>query len=162
MEKELPVEYLHKLNNIISRDLYGILVESCKVRDSLSVVTHGDVWVPNFLVKPGAPIKMIDFQLARYTTLATDLSFFLFACVDMDLIEGQFDDFVRIYHQSLSESLEKFGSRRDLVSLGQVHNAIKNHSVMGVGMSMEALIMAQLDDEDVIDLDAIKVSKGSF
>ncbi|XP_044254739.1 uncharacterized protein LOC123005162 [Tribolium madens] len=160
VEKELPREYLQKLDNIINKDLYGLLVKSCEVKGPLSVVTHGDVWVPNFLIKYEGPklgkIKMIDFQLTRYTTLATDLAFFLFACVDMTLIENKYDDFVKIYHQSLSESLEKFGSSHNLVTLDQIKKELLDHSILGVGMSMEALIMAQLDDDDVSDLDGIK------
>ncbi|EFA02417.1 uncharacterized protein LOC663797 [Tribolium castaneum] len=160
VEKELPKEYLQKLDNVINKDLYGLLVKSCQVRGPLSVVTHGDVWVPNFLIKYEGPklghIKMIDFQLTRYTTLVTDLAFFLFSCVDMTLIEDKFDDFIKIYHQSLSESLEKFGSSHNLVTLEQINKEFLEHSIMGVGMSMEALIMAQLDDDDVSDLDGIK------
>lgn len=101
---------------------------------------------------------MIDFQLTRYTTLATDLSFFLYACVDMALVEHRWDDLVVEYHKALTDSLEKFGSSKDLITLEDLQGELKAHSVMGVGMSMEALIMGQLDDDDVSDLDAIKVS----
>jgi hypothetical protein len=40
----------------------------------------------------------------------------------------------------------------------QLKRNFQENIVMGVGMSMEALIMGQLDDDDVSDLDAIKVS----
>jgi hypothetical protein len=160
VEKELPREYLDKLNKLIEKDLYGVLIESCRVRNRFSVVTHGDVWPPNFLIRyeGGKPEKtiMIDFQLTRYTTLATDLSFFLYACVDMALVEHRWDDLVVEYHKALTDSLEKFGSSKDLITLEDLQGELKAHSVMGVGMSMEALIMGQLDDDDVSDLDAIK------
>ncbi|KAJ3658257.1 hypothetical protein Zmor_010009 [Zophobas morio] len=159
VEKELPPEYLHKLNKLIDNDLYGVLIKSCVARGPLSVVTHGDVWVPNFLFKyqgskPGR-ITVIDFQLARYSSLTTDLLFFLFSCVDPDLVKDKWDDLIALYHQTLLESMKKYGAK-GTVTLDALQAEIKKYSCLGVGMSMEALIMSQLEDDEVSDVDGIE------
>lgn len=148
------------MDKIIENDLYGVLIKSCIVRGPLSVVTHGDVWAPNFLIKHQGTkpetVKMIDFQLARYTTIVTDLSFFLYTCVSPDLVETKWDELIVQYHQFLVESMQRYGAKTS-ITLEMIQSELKEHSIMGIGMSMEALVMAQLEDDDVSDLDGIKV-----
>ena len=64
-------------------------------KNSFAVICHGDLWLSNILFKYGASytgessgedakpteVKFIDFQSARFASLATDLVLFLFTSV---------------------------------------------------------------------------------
>lgn len=71
-------------------------------RGKFSVICHGDCWAPNFLLKHNATdsiavdTKMIDFQLARFASPATDISFFMYACTQQDIREQHFDEFIQV------------------------------------------------------------------
>lgn len=95
--------------------------------------------------------------ISRYTTLSNDLTFFLFSNVDLSLLDTHWDEFIEIYHKELVQVIQKYGSPPDLVTLKDLQEDIKNHMAFGVGMSMEAMIMSLLDEDEVSDLDAIQV-----
>lgn len=161
VSKELSREYLDKLNTYLDRDFYGEVCKACKSRGPLSAVTHGDVWAPNFLIryKDNVPERttVIDFQLTRYASLANDLTFFLYSCVDSNLVEADFDGLIEEYHKALVEGLTNLGSSATLVSVEDIHQEIRKWNIFGIGMSMEAITMALLDDDDISDLDGIEV-----
>ena len=74
-------------------------MEMTKPKNSFAVICHGDLWLSNILFKynaiPGTngssdedqieirpvEVKFIDFQSARFASLATDLVLFLFTSV---------------------------------------------------------------------------------
>lgn len=160
VSKELPRLYLDKLDRFLDQDFYGAICNACKSRGPLSAVTHGDVWVPNFLIryKDNLPERttIIDFQLTRYASLANDLTFFLYSCVDPNLVEADFDGLIEEYHKALVEGLSNLGSSATLISLEDIHEEIRKWNLFGIGMSMEAITMALLDDDDISDLDGIE------
>lgn len=67
-----------------------------------SVICHGDCWAPNFLLKydttgsVAVDSKMIDFQLARVASPATDISFFMYTCTQQDIRENHFDELIQV------------------------------------------------------------------
>ncbi|KAJ3658258.1 hypothetical protein Zmor_010010 [Zophobas morio] len=159
VDKQLPQRYSKTFENFLKTDVYSGICEGCRVRGPLSVVTHGDVWAPNFLVKYDGEniekIVIIDFQLSRYTTLSADLTFFLFTCADVDFLEEKWDDLVELYYESLVQNLQELGSG-GLVSLGDLHDDLKRSMVFGVGVAIENIIMSLLGEEDVEDLDTLQ------
>ena len=69
-------------------------MEMVRPKNSFAVICHGDLWLSNILFKYGATynessgedakpteVKFIDFQSARFASLATDLVLFLFTSV---------------------------------------------------------------------------------
>ena len=72
---------------------FQIQMEMVRPKNAFAVICHGDLWLSNILfkysatsqtdsseVKP-AEVKFIDFQSARFASLATDLVLFLFTSV---------------------------------------------------------------------------------
>lgn len=94
---------------------YNTLSDLCARQNEYSVFCHGDCWMPNFLIsyqeingeKIPAQIKIIDYQLARLASPATDISFFIYSCTLQDLREKHYDELIKIYHESLSDLLIK-------------------------------------------------------
>lgn len=162
IKRFLTGQYLDKFENLIEGDFYGLLCDYCKIRSKFSVITEGDAWLPNFLVKYGENSNMptetmiIDFQLARYTTLTNDITFFLYACVSKDILQDHWDNLIKEYHQALSKRLSELGSNPDLITLDELKEDIQKNGTFGIGMAMEALPTSLLKDNEIADLDLIQ------
>lgn len=130
-------------------------------RTKLSVIGHGDCWLPNFLVRydQGAPVraKMIDFQLARFASPALDISFFIYSCTLQTMREQHYEELIGIYHQSASDLLTALGSNADKVfPLSGLQAELKESARFGVGMGMESLPLSMQEDDEISDLNALE------
>lgn len=98
--------------------LYDKMVKLTHATNRYSVIGHGDCWTPNFLFHStkidGREIpvkaKMIDFQLARYSSPVIDISFFIYSCTTEEVREQYYDELIKSYHTSLTDFIKDFGS----------------------------------------------------
>ena len=70
--------------------LFQIQMDMVRPKNLFAVICHGDLWLSNILFKYNtndqkeirpSEVKFIDFQSARFASLATDLVLFLFTSV---------------------------------------------------------------------------------
>lgn len=95
-----------KLSDRVEKQVDFCIVEYGKDSYEESIfhsICHNDFWVNNLMIKhdeSGSPesVKIFDFQLTRFAPVSLDLIFFLFTSVEMDLLPGCFDEFLRIYY----------------------------------------------------------------
>lgn len=72
-----------------------------------AVVNFGDCWTSNFMFnydEKGKPtsVKFLDFQLARVTSRCSDLSYFLFTSINMAVLNENFNELLKTYHESFN------------------------------------------------------------
>ncbi|XP_059611132.1 uncharacterized protein LOC132258046 [Phlebotomus argentipes] len=163
VEKEYPeTEVEEKVLKFTDNDLFDLLTDITHTKSPLSVISHGDCWAPNILVKYETEkkipvdVKIIDFQLLRYSTLAMDLSFFIYACTSQDLREKHYDDLLKIYHSSCCRMIEDLGSNADIFTYAAFQEEMRIFARSGVGMAMETLPFAIMPESDAFDLDSIQ------
>ncbi|XP_055541041.1 uncharacterized protein LOC129727327 [Wyeomyia smithii] len=155
-------ELEEKVNKFFDCDFYDKMVYLTHTRNQNSVINHGDCWIPNFLFRydeNGAPVsnKMIDFQLARYSSPALDISFFMYSCTTQKLREEHYEDLLKTYHDSLSDMLRNLGSNPDeLFSYSDLQKELREFARFGVGMGIESIPFSLLDENEVSDLDQIQ------
>lgn len=53
---------------------------------------------------------LIDFQIARYASPACDITHYIFGTTLKEMRDQHYDDFLKIYHESLSFQLHRLGS----------------------------------------------------
>ena len=80
----------------LAKNFHQIQMEMVKPKNEFAVICHGDLWLSNVLFKYAShtdtgefvpvEVKFIDFQSARFASLATDLVLFLFTSVQVSLI----------------------------------------------------------------------------
>lgn len=80
----------------LARNFHRIQMEMVRPKNRFAVICHGDLWLSNVLFKYGtvadtgetlpAEVKFIDFQSARFASLATDLILFLFTSVKVPIL----------------------------------------------------------------------------
>lgn len=78
---------------------YDTMCRLTRETGPFSAICHGDLWTPNFLFKKATmdiKAKIIDFQMARFASPATDISFFIYACTAQDIREQHFDELVQV------------------------------------------------------------------
>ena len=93
-----PVDYEEHYEWFVelARNFHSIQMSMVRPRNQFAVICHGDLWLSNILFKYGGgdqvgaggsgsnkpcEVKFIDFQSARFASLATDLILLLFTSV---------------------------------------------------------------------------------
>lgn len=148
--------------SFLQEKLYDDLIRLVSTKTKLTVFGHGDCWTPNFLTRympNGAPeaIKVIDFQLARCSSLALDVSFFIYSCTSQEIREQHFDELLKEYHRAATSLISDLGADAGTVLPWEDLLAeMQQFARFGCGMGIESLPMSLIDDEEVADLDAIK------
>lgn len=78
-----------------------------------TVITHGDCWSNNMMFKYDeskklTDVRFFDFQLAKDASPCCDLSYCIYSGAPKEVLKDM-DYYLRIYHDSLSETLKAFG-----------------------------------------------------
>ncbi|XP_055605910.1 uncharacterized protein LOC129754074 [Uranotaenia lowii] len=151
-----------KVEKFFDCDLYDKMVYLTHTRNQNSVINHGDCWMPNFLFRydaNGVPVavKMIDFQLARYSSPALDISFFIYSCTTQELRDAHYKELLQAYHQSLTEMLRDLGSNPDeLFPFSELEKELHEFARFGCGMGIESVPFSLLEEHECPDLDLIQ------
>lgn len=131
------------------------------------MISHGDCWIMNFLVRSGnsgsdrqeSQLKIIDFQLVRHASLALDLSFLIYSCTSQQLREEHFEKtMLKTYHEAVTGILLDFGIKdpEKVLSWQELLAEMKLFGRFGCGMGIESLPMSLLECDEVNDLDEIR------
>uniref|UniRef100_A0A1B6L7Z9 CHK kinase-like domain-containing protein n=1 Tax=Graphocephala atropunctata TaxID=36148 RepID=A0A1B6L7Z9_9HEMI len=108
--KEYADFFLSRADNI-----WNLAVEGVKPKPGrFNVLLHGDVWVNNVMFKyneKNEPIdvKLLDFQISRYSTPVFDLLYFLYSSANDEVRENHQIELFELYLKTLNEGLELVG-----------------------------------------------------
>ncbi|CAH1988066.1 unnamed protein product [Acanthoscelides obtectus] len=79
-------------------------------REPFATLAHCDLWVNNMMQKfvDGVPIsnKLVDFQIYNYRSAASDVFFFLFSSVQLEVLERCLDSLLKFYHEHFISVLD--------------------------------------------------------
>ncbi|XP_050458493.1 uncharacterized protein LOC126855135 isoform X1 [Cataglyphis hispanica] len=141
--------------------LFQKCTECCEKKDaSTSVISAGDCWAPNFLVRDiGQNQKealMLDFQLARCSNPIIDLSFLIYSCTLKSFRDQYFNDILKTYHSELSNAIKSLGSDPEQIYPWDLFmKEVKDYFIVGLVFALEAVPFCLLDPSQAFDLDAI-------
>uniref|UniRef100_A0A182M746 CHK kinase-like domain-containing protein n=1 Tax=Anopheles culicifacies TaxID=139723 RepID=A0A182M746_9DIPT len=158
MAREYPgTDLERKMEKFFDCDLYDHMVYLTHARNQNSVINHGDCWMPNFMFHDSTPaMRMIDFQLARYSSPVLDISFFVYSCTSQELRAAHYQDLLDAYYGGLAEMLRDLGSDPEVVfPYSELEKELKQYARFGCGMGIESIPFSLLDESDVPDLDKI-------
>ncbi|KAJ8874413.1 hypothetical protein PR048_025262 [Dryococelus australis] len=82
-------------------------------KEPFATITHLDLWTNNIMFQYGSSscknnpksLRFVDFQGTRYDSPARDLLFFLYSSAELQVLSEQYDDLVRLYHDSFVDCL---------------------------------------------------------
>ncbi|EAT46418.1 AAEL002373-PA [Aedes aegypti] len=127
--------------------------------EPFAVLAHGDCWINNIMFtyknKKPMDLTLLDWQGARYVSPAIDLSYFFFCCTDEEFRRKHYDEMLRVYHNSLSELLEKLGGDpASQFPFTALLRQLTRYGCYGVLMAAFVLPVICTPNEDVPDLNA--------
>lgn len=100
------------INKLFEREAVDIAADCLDISFG-AVITHGDAHQNNILFKcdvNGKPIEvcLLDWQESRYSSPIVDIAYFLFCCTTKELRDAHYDNFLRVYHESLSAHIRRY------------------------------------------------------
>lgn len=94
-------------------------------------------------------MRLIDFQLIRRGTPVYDLSYFFYTGGNKELFD-KLDDYLKIYHESLSKNIRELGSDpEELYPFKQLKAEWKKYALFGVIFSLLLVKLKLLEKKDV-------------
>lgn len=114
LEEEKRPDLVEKFKKVIgdgfSDTILGLI--SSKAAEPYAVICHGDLTVNNTMYskdEQGKPtgVQIFDWQFTRYSSPVIDLVLYLFCSTSKELRDEHYDDFLKIYHDSLSDLLKR-------------------------------------------------------
>ncbi|KAJ8664719.1 hypothetical protein QAD02_006381 [Eretmocerus hayati] len=158
LAKEYPgSEAERRFNSINPRELYNKSVEFCsRTKAPTSVVSQGDSWAPNFMIRDNPSGKkevlLLDFQMARCASLVLDVSFFIYSCTDKSLRDKHFDNLLDVYYKELAKTIEILGSdAKSLYPRETFLHEVNEQFIHGLVFGLEALPAAMLSPEETFN-----------
>lgn len=109
------VHLLAKVKNLFKRDPIDIAVDCLdpKAAEPAAVIVYGDAWQNNSMYryddqrKP-IEINLLDWQIFRHSTPIIDIAYFIFCCTTKSVRDLHYNDFLRVYHDSLSAHIRRY------------------------------------------------------
>lgn len=130
------------------------IIENCKqdLKNDITVLNHGDLWVNNFLFKyddkTNTPIDtiFIDYQNTYYSSLGIDINFFLNTSPLPEVRENNRDELYEIYYKSFSKALESLNYEK-IPTYSDVLSEIKRKEFYGLFSAMVFLPMILMEEQ---------------
>lgn len=113
---EKDAHLLAKVKKLFERTPMEIAADCVdpKLAGQSAIITHGDMWQNNTMFRynnnNSKPIQtiLLDFQISRYSSPIIDIIYFVFCCTTKELRDAHYDEFLKIYHESLSSNIRKY------------------------------------------------------
>ncbi|KAL7029770.1 hypothetical protein ACKWTF_006353 [Chironomus riparius] len=156
-------DMIKKVNDLLSLDFFELL-ETCingEAAEPYAIVCHGDCWNNNIMYKydqSGTPnaIRLLDFQIIRYSSPVLDLMYYIFGCTVKSLRDKHYQEFMDVYYDTLADFIKRLGSNPDKVFPREAFNEhLKKFGKFGFIMAMMVLPMFTANAEDIPDMDAM-------
>ncbi|XP_039760279.1 uncharacterized protein LOC120633934 [Pararge aegeria] len=153
-------KYLEPFKRFCSEDtFFQTMVDRVTPREPLAVICHGDCWTNNLLFKyvngDIAEMYIVDFQLARYASPASDLAFLIYLCMDRDQRKEHLDGLLSYYTDELYARLTEMsdGNIMDKETLtDMLQEEFKKSSHFGLGSALDMYPILTCDSNEAPNL----------
>ncbi|XP_046742198.1 uncharacterized protein LOC124408928 [Diprion similis] len=145
--------------------MYDLMKEQVKPRE-YSVLCLGDLWINNILFKHEEEkgkkvvrgVRFIDFQVARFAPLVTDLQNFLHSSVQHEILLEHLDAFLEIYYKKLRSKLSELPTNAyEKITSDWLKSEMKKSQVYGMLTSLWLTPALMADAEDIPDVSSVAI-----
>lgn len=154
--------HIEKLTSLFGEGFLSLLLDCTdgKGHEETAVLCHGDVWNNNILFKYNksipVEIRLLDWQITRYASPVCDLTYYLFCCTHKKLRDDHYEEFLQIYHKSLSTLLRKLGSDPEkLFPYDKLKSELKRVGKFGLLMAIMLLHIMVTSSDETPDMDVL-------
>lgn len=103
-----------RAKRFFERDALDTMIDclDLTVNGLVGVISHGDTWQNNLMFtndKNGIPtgICLLDWQVSRIASPVLDVLYFIFSSTTKELRDAHYDDFLQMYHNTLSAHIQR-------------------------------------------------------
>ncbi|KAG6456622.1 uncharacterized protein LOC115447648 [Manduca sexta] len=141
----------------LGSDILSVLNKCTLPVPRYSTFCHADCWNNNVLYKykGNRPVDtiLIDYQLARYASPVTDISYFLYMSTDKEFLNNYYDQILEVYYGTLAAMLRQCDLDVNEVfprNIFQKH--LKEYSVLGLIEALVAMMIITAPNDDAIKM----------
>jgi len=136
---------------------YSLMKGQLQPAGLFSSICHGDCWTSNLLFRyeneRPVEVRLLDFQVSRYASVATDLQYFFFTSFDGPGRRG-LEEFLAVYHSELEEYAKTSGVKLNF-SRSELREEYKAKSMYGLCKGLGAVPIILSDPADkALDIDS--------
>lgn len=130
------------------------------MRSGFQILTHGDAWVNNFMIKydeESNPIDilLIDFQISFWGSPSIELLYFFISSLNDDIKVDHFDELVEFYHIELVNNLKMLNYAKPIPTLGELHIDMIEKSFFASTCIMFVLFVCKFNSDKEISIDQL-------
>lgn len=127
---------------------------------SFNVLNHNDLWIPNVLVKSGdngavEDILFVDFQLVYFGSPGIDFNFFFYGSLNEETRIKSSKKLIRIYHQTLAETLAKLNYPKPIPTLHEIHVEILKKGLNSLLAAIAEVPLLIIEQSDNLQMDIV-------
>jgi len=138
-------------------EAYSLMKGSLVPVEVFSSICHGDCWTSNLLFRyeDGKPVElcMMDFQVNRYSSVGTDLQYFLYTSLDGNVRRNNLDEFLSIYYSELERCSMISGMKLNF-SKQELYREYRARSFFGLAKGIAAVPIILSPPSDAMDMDS--------
>ncbi|GFG33031.1 hypothetical protein Cfor_07428 [Coptotermes formosanus] len=159
--------YANKIRKLIPTAFDQMLKLTEPEKDSLNVLNHGDCWVNNIMFhycpKTGKvdDVKLIDFQLARFSSPALDLQYFLCSSTNDEVRFTKRGHLLSEYHAELRDTLGALELDPDQFTLEQLKEEFEEKEMFGLISVCTMLWVTLASSSEVPDFSEMKLQDNN-
>ncbi|CRK99057.1 CLUMA_CG011999, isoform A [Clunio marinus] len=125
--------------------------------NAFNVFNHNDLWIPNLLFKFDdnnliQDVLFVDFQLSYFGSPGIDLNFFFYGSLNEDTRKSFRHKLIRIYHETLAETLKKLNYMKPIPSLHDIQIEMLKTGMNGVLAALAEVPLLLMEDSENLDL----------
>ncbi|GLH00635.1 Uncharacterized protein GBIM_06959 [Gryllus bimaculatus] len=153
-------EIASKLDRLLDTFVDRIINVNNPTDAFVNVLIHGDCWVNNILFnysEAGVPkdMRFVDFQIARKTSPAIELQYFLFTSLRNQVRIDHFEDLLREYCEVFATYAKKLGYTGTVFTYEDLQKEINRTLFFGLSSAMTTMAAVLAEPEDTPDMENI-------
>ncbi|XP_016952769.2 uncharacterized protein LOC122817743 [Drosophila biarmipes] len=115
-----------------------------------NVLNHGDSWSNNIMFQYDEfgnikEVYMVDYQVAKYGSVAQDLFYFLISSTKLEDKLSKFDYYIKVYHDNLVEHLRILKYSKPLPSLRDIHKELFKYGLLAYSVATGVMAAVLVD-----------------
>ncbi|CAG9802883.1 unnamed protein product [Chironomus riparius] len=163
INKSQNKDMIQKIENLLENN-FSELLKNCldlEKTEPYAVLCHGDCWNNNVLFKYDKnralkSLRLLDFQIMRYSSPCLDLMYYIFCCTTKSLRDKHYQDFLNVYYVELCDFIQRLGSDPNKLFPHEAFlKHLKQFGKFGFIMAMIVLPIFTSDASDIPDMDEL-------